>query len=72
MWRVDGCFIHGTSVFCHWMCRWDVSVIPFRMCLFFIMCFGLVVMDFDLSFPVGDKFFLPNDKWNSQLVIELR
>ena len=34
MWRVDDCLIHG-YVFCHWICRSDVSVIPFRMCLFF-------------------------------------
>ena len=31
---VDDCFIHG-CVFCYWMCGSDVSVIPFRMCLFF-------------------------------------
>ena len=33
MWWVDDYFIHG-CVFCYWMCRSDVSVIPFRMCLF--------------------------------------
>ena len=34
MWRVDDCFIDGCA-FCNWVCRLDVSVIPFRMCLFF-------------------------------------
>ena len=34
MWRVDDCFIHA-YVFCYWMCRSDVSVIPFGTCLFF-------------------------------------
>ena len=34
MWMVDDCFAHG-CVFCYWVCRSDVSVIPFRMCLFF-------------------------------------
>ena len=29
------CFIHG-CVFCYWICRSDVSVIPFRTCLFFL------------------------------------
>ena len=46
MWRVDDCSIHG-GVFCYWMCRSDVSVIPLRMYLFFsIIVFGLVIMDF--------------------------
>ena len=45
MWRVDDCFTHG-CVFCYWMCRPDVSVIRFRMCIFFIIVFGLVVMNF--------------------------
>ena len=34
MWKVDDCIIHG-CVFCYWMCRSDLSVIPFRRCLFF-------------------------------------
>ena len=45
---------------CYWMCQSDVSVIPFTMCLFFIVDFGLVVMNnyiFSLSLPVGDKVF---------------
>ena len=67
MWRVDDCFIHG-CVFCYWMCRSDVSVIPFRMSLFH-HSFGLVIIDFDLSLPVGDKFFWLDDKLNCQLVI---
>ena len=33
MWRVDDSFIHG-CVFYHWICRLDVSVIPFIVCLF--------------------------------------
>ena len=34
-------------VFYYWMCRSDVSVIPFRMCRFLsIIAFDLVVMDF--------------------------
>ena len=64
MWRVDDCFTHG-CVFCYWMCRSDVSVIPFRMCLFFIIVFGPVVMNFY-------KFFYSDDKWNCQSVIGLR
>ena len=56
MWRVDDCFIHG-CVFCYWMCRSDVSVIPFRMFFFSIIFFGLVIMDFWPSLPVGDTFF---------------
>ena len=58
MWRVDNCFIH-CCVFCCWMCRLDVSVIPFRMCPFFpfIIDFGLVITDFNIFLPVGDKFF---------------
>ena len=55
MWRVDDYFIQG-CVFCYGMCRSDVSVIPFRMSLFH-HSFGLVIIDFDLSLPVGDKFF---------------
>ena len=43
-------------VFCYWMYRSDVSVIPFRMCLPFIIVFGLVVMVFYLSLPVRGKF----------------
>ena len=34
MSKVDDCFIHG-CLFCYWMCRSDVSVISFRMYLFF-------------------------------------
>ena len=61
MWRLDNCFIHG-CVFYYWMCRSDVPVIPFRMCLFsffflnhsFWPCrYGI----FDLFLTVGDKFF---------------
>ena len=40
----------------------DVSVISFRMGRFATIGFGfVVVMDFDLSLPVGDKFFQPDD-----------
>ena len=46
MWRVDDCFIRG-CIFCHRMCRSNVSVIPFRMCLFLKkIVFGLVVVEF--------------------------
>ena len=30
---------------------------------------GIVVMDFDLSLPVEDKFFWSDGKWNFQLEI---
>ena len=58
MWRVDDCSIHG-CVFCYWMCRSDVSVIPFGMCFCFsIIVFALSLWIFDLSLLVGDnKFF---------------
>ena len=39
MWRVDDCFIHS-CVFCCWMCRSEVSVIPLRMCPFFPFFFS--------------------------------
>ena len=35
MLRVDDFFVHG-CVFWYCICRSDVSVIPFRMCLFFL------------------------------------
>ena len=38
-------FIHG-CVFCYWVCQWDVSVIPFKMCLFSTIVFGFVIVDF--------------------------
>ena len=57
MWRVDDYFIYS-CVFCHWICRSDVSVIPFRMCFFFlIIVFALSLLVFDLFLLVGDKFF---------------
>ena len=48
---------------------WDMSIIPFRIWFFFlflvsVIVFRLVVLDFDLSLPVGDKFFQSCDKWN--------
>ena len=50
MWRVDDCFIHG-CVFYHWMCRSDVSGIPFRMCLAFqSQCLALSLWIFDFLF----------------------
>ena len=51
MWMVDDCFIRSCLLS-------YVSVIPFRMCLFSIIVFGLVIMDFDLPLLVGNKFFL--------------
>ena len=36
----------------------------FRMCLFSTIVFDLIIVDFDLSLPVGDKF-------SSQLLVEL-
>ena len=54
--------------FYYWMCRSDVSVIPFRMCNHSFWPLWI----FDLSLPVGDKFFKLDDKWNRQLVIGLR
>ena len=70
MWRVDDCFIHG-CVFCYWMCRSDVSVIPFRMCIFFNhsfwpCCYGL------LTYPCLREISFLDDKWNCQLVIGFR
>ena len=62
MWRVDNCFIHGFVV-CYWMCRSDVSVIPFRICLFFqLQLLALSLWIFDLS----------DDKLNYHFVIGLR
>ena len=61
MWRVDDCFFQG-YVFYYWVCRSNVSVISFRMCL----CFPTIVFDhvvdiFYLSLPEGDKVFLSDD-----------
>ena len=70
MWRVDDCFIHS-CVFRYWMFRSDMSVIPFRMCLFFIIILALSLWIFDLSLPVGDKFFWSDYKWNCQLALGL-
>ena len=56
MWRVDDFFIYG-CVFCYWMFRSDVSVIPFRMCLCFNHSFWpLSLRIFDLSLLLRDKF----------------
>ena len=66
MWRVDDCFTHG-CVFCYWMCRSDVSGIPFRMCLFFIIVFGLVVMDFLPFLACGRSVFLV--RWSVELSV---
>ena len=33
----------------------DISVISFRMCIFSTIVFDIVVVDFDLSLPVGDE-----------------
>ena len=49
MWRMDDCFIHG-CVFCNWVCRSNVSVIPLNMCLFFNYSFWLCDYGF-LTFP---------------------
>ena len=50
-----------------WMCQSFLSE-----CVFFsIIDFGLVVMGFDLSLPVGDTFFWSDDKWSCQLVVGL-
>ena len=48
MWRVDDCFIHGCVV-SYWMCGSDVSVIPFRTCLFSSQFLALSLWIFDLS-----------------------
>ena len=55
-----------------WMCRSDVSVIPFRMCLLHHSFWPCRYEFFNLSLPVGDKLFWSDDKWNCQLVIGLR
>ena len=49
MWRVDDCFIHG-CVFCYWMCRSDVSIIPFIKSSFFNYSFCPCHYGF-LTFP---------------------
>ena len=64
-------FIYS-CVFCYWMCRLDVSVISFRMCLYSSYFLALSILIFDLSLSVGDKFFQSDNKWNCQLVIGLR
>ena len=51
MWKVDNRFIHG-CLFCCWMCRSDVSVIPLRMCPFFFSSQGFWPCRFGfLNFP---------------------
>ena len=52
MWRVDDCFTHG-CVICCWMCQ------SFLLeCIFFHHSFWPCRYEFfDLSLPVGDKFF---------------
>ena len=53
MWRVNDCLIHG-CVFCiGCVDRISESFLSERV-FFSIIVFGLVVMDFDLSLPVGD------------------
>ena len=60
MWRVDDYLTHD-YVFYYWICRSDVSVISFRLCLFSTIVFDLVIVDFDLFLPVGDRFFQSDD-----------
>ena len=47
---MDDCFIHGCLLLL------DVSLILFRMCLFFIIVLTLSLWIFDLSLLVEDKF----------------
>ena len=49
MCKVDDCLLHA-CVFCCWMCRLDVSVVPFRICLFLGDSFWLCRYGF-LTFP---------------------
>ena len=57
MWRVDDCFIHG-CVFCYWMCRLVSHSFQNVSFFFFSHSFlALWLWIFDLSLPVGDKFF---------------
>ena len=63
MWRVDDCFILFMVVsfitgYVIWKCQSFLSDVSF--CCFFLstVAFGLVVMGFDLSLPVGDGYFL--------------
>ena len=56
MCRVDDCFNHGYA-FYYWICRSYVSVISFRICLYFsTLVFIIVVVNFDISLPMGDRF----------------